>query len=133
MRTNRLLAIASSLLLVAGSSSCVAVAVGAGLGFMVSQEFTNNQKLVYRYKLDVEDVWATAQSVMNDICEGPPEVIEFPRTLKGTYMSADVTMTVIAHDHLQTDVTIEAREYGSRSGLTSKRVHELLEARLAQR
>ncbi len=133
MRFNRLLLVAASAAILTSASSCVAVAVGAGVGYLVSQELTQNETLVMRFEIDIDEVWATAQSLMTDISERPPEVTEFPRKLRSRYLGADVTVDVLANDHMKTDVVVEAREYGARTGRVAKAVLEQLAERLAKR
>lgn len=134
MRTQRVPAALFPVLLAAvlpfAGASCVAAAVGAGVGFLVSQELMDNETIQARVALDVDEVWASAQELMTTISIDAPTIVQDTRTAAGVYEGADVSLVVRAYDYKQTDVLITARKYGARDGRTSQKVLDLLLERL---
>jgi hypothetical protein len=128
-----LLPVLLSVLLLPLAGSCVAVAVGAGVGLLISQELIDNESIRARVSVDVEDVWASAQELMQTISSAPPSIVQDTRTATGVFEGADVAINVLAYDFKQTDVLIGARKFGVRDGLVSQKVLDLLLERLERR
>ena len=91
-------------------TACI-LAVGAGAGYLVSQEVLPNQVHQAQVKLDVESVWAQAQTTVREMKVGEFSITYYPRRIETTVDQAEVEVIVEAYDLNRTIIKVHAERY----------------------
>ena len=116
--------------LATAASGCVALAAGAAGGLLISQEVLKGHVHVAHIHADVDQVWPAAQSTMTTLSIEAPEIVEYPRTIKGKVHGADVLLEVEAYDMNHTVVRIDAKKYMVGDSETAEHIMQNLLERL---
>jgi uncharacterized protein DUF3568 len=125
------IAILAALLAVPVFSSCLAAAVGVGVGVVASQEMLDNNTYETRLNLDVKKVWPEVKTALSDASLGVIEVDENVRMAKAKIDGASVTVTVEAFDENKTVMRTNARKYGGM--LSDGEMARLIQERILRR
>lgn len=124
------LALLASSLLVFAASGCVAVAAGAGAGYLVHREVSDGDVHTAQVQADVDDVWATVRETLEIDADLDHEVelAEFPRTARTRIDGANVSVAVEAYDLDRTVVKVRAARYdlASDSALAERTLNRIL-------
>jgi len=91
-------------------ASCI-VLVGAGAGYVVSQEILPGSVHQAQVLRDVDTVWAQAQATMQDMKIGDYETTNYPRRIETVVDGADVEVVVEAYDLNRTLIKVTAKRY----------------------
>lgn len=106
------------------AAGCVAVAAGAGVGYIISQDVLPEE--VYRAQVrdDADRVFRVASETLGFRVEPGTEVEkqEFPRVAKGKVDGADVTLTVEAYDIDRTIIEVKAERPLRRDGALAEEI-----------
>lgn len=112
--------------------SCAAVAVGAGVGYVVGTEASEAGMRRAEVKRDVMEVWYIAKEVLGILSTTPIQISEeIPRTIEGTVDGARVNVRVMAWDLGRTRIEVRAREFGLPDEPVAERVLATLVERTA--
>jgi hypothetical protein len=132
----RLSLLATLILLASLLSSCPALLVGAGAGYIVSREVLPNDVHSAQVKLEVDPVWSAAQErmeILQDLEAGDIEVQDYPRVIHGVVGGSKVTVEVEVHDIDRTLIRVEARtRFGGNDSKTAEEVLTLILDQLAE-
>lgn len=110
------------------SQSACFVLVGAGAGYLVSQEVLPNQVHQAQVKLDVETVWAQAQATVRDMKIGEFSITDYPRRIETTVDQAEVEVVVEAYDLNRTIIKVHAeRHFKSNDEIAKKVLNRILD------
>jgi len=110
---HRTAALAAAAAVLGLATSCVAAAVGAGVGYVVGSEASEAGMRRAEIKRDVMEVWYITKEVMGILSTTPIQISEeIPRTVEGTVDGARVNVRVMAWDLGRTRVETRAREFG---------------------
>lgn len=124
------LALAASLPLLC--TGCIGLAVGAGAGYLVSQELEPKGQRTEALYVPLEDAWLTTKDVLSIMSSEPLEFIEFPRTAIARIDGSRVTVEVTVYDVDRTQVRVQAKRLGFPAGETANRVLEVISSRLEE-
>ncbi len=91
-------------------TSCI-VLVGAGAGYVISQEVLPGSIHSAQVMLDVDTVWAQAQTTVHDMKVGEFETTDYPRRIETRVDGADVEVIVEAYDLNRTTIKVTAKRY----------------------
>lgn len=114
-------------------SSCLGFAVGAGAGYLVSQELEPKGQRTEALFAPLDDAWDVTCDVLRIMSSEPLEFIEFPRTAIGRIDGARVTVEVTVYDVDRTQVRVRARRMSLSAGDTAHRVLSVISNRLEER
>ena len=91
---------------------CVAVAAGAGAGYLIHREVTDESHSV-QVQMDVDAVWASVRETLaiDADLNFEVEVADFPRVAKTRIDGADVRVEVEAYDIDRTLVRVRAARF----------------------
>ena len=98
-------------------SSCI-VLVGAGAGYVISQEVLPGSVHQAQVDRDVDTVWAQVQTTMHDMKVGDFETTDYPRRIETQVDGADVEVVVEAYDLNRTIIKVTAKRYLSFDNFT---------------
>ncbi|HPF14872.1 MAG: hypothetical protein H6830_03215 [Planctomycetes bacterium] len=111
MTTNlRTWALASLAAFALGSPACTVVAA-AGLGFAISQEFTDNAHSL-RLEGSLEETWRATRATLDALSLDPVKTDEKEHVLQAVVRGSQVTAHVRAHDAGETVLSVTAKSYG---------------------
>jgi hypothetical protein len=91
-------------------SSCI-VLVGAGAGYVISQEVLPGSVHQAQVNENVDKVWAQAQETLHDMKVGDFETTNYPRRIETTVDGADIEVVVEAYDLNRTIIKVTAKRY----------------------
>ena len=117
----KLVPVALAALLCAPTTSCI-LAVGAGAGYLVSQEVLPNDVLQAQVQLDVDTVWSQAQATLRDMKVGDFETTDFPRRIETTVDRCDVEVVVEAYDLNRTILKVRAERFTTSREETARKI-----------
>jgi len=118
---HKLVPAALAALLCLPATSCI-LAVGAGAGYLVSQEVLPNDVLQAQVKLDVDTVWAQAQATVRDMKVGDFETTDYPRRIETTVDRCDVEVVVEAYDLNRTIIKVQAERFTTSKEETARKI-----------
>lgn len=107
----KLITLGSLALFAAASLSSCVVLVGAGAGYVISQEVLPGSVHQAQVERDVDTVWAQAQATLQDMKVGDFETTNYPRRIETTVDGADVEVVVEAYDLNRTIIKVTAKRY----------------------
>jgi len=114
------------LALVPLTGSCAALAVGAGAGFIVSQEVLSNNVHVAHVTYDVEDVWPVTIETLQNLGVEELMVQDFPRELRGTLDKGELTVQVEAYDLDRTVLRVRYKKNNFSDAKTAERMMQAI-------
>lgn len=109
-RTVAPLWLAGALVLGACMPACHVVAA-AGVGFALSQEFTDNAHSM-RMEGTLPQIWAVTQRTLDGLSLDPIKIDEPNHVIDAVVRGAQVTVHVRAHEANETVVSVTAKSYG---------------------
>jgi hypothetical protein len=113
-------------------TGCLGVAVGAGAGYLVSQELEPKGQRTEALYVPMEEAWLTTKDVLSIMSTEPLQFIEFPRTAIARIDGSRVTVEVTVYDVDRTQVRVQAKRLGFPAGDTANRVLEVISSRLEE-
>ncbi len=104
--------------------ACLPLAVGAGAGYIVSQQVLPNDVHVSQVALDVDKVWPSVKETMTFYQDPGSELLvqDFPRSITAKVDGAKTLVEVEAIDVDRTTVRVSAEKYLAQDNATAAEV-----------
>lgn len=115
-------------------SGCIAVAAGAGVGYLVSKEVLPNDVHSAQVRVDVEEVWSISKETLGFMVD-PKSTVESqtnPRVARAKVDGADVRVEVEAYDIDRTIIKVQAERALAHDSQTAESVLSRILDRIGQ-
>jgi hypothetical protein len=115
-------------------SGCIAVAAGAGVGYLVSKEVLPNDVHSAQVRVDVEEVWSISKETLGFMVD-PKSTVESqtnPRVARAKVDGADVRLEVEAYDIDRTIIKVQAERALAHDSATAESVLNRILDRIGQ-
>jgi hypothetical protein len=115
-------------------SGCIAVAAGAGVGYLVSKEVLPNDVHSAQVRVDVEEVWSISKETLGFMVD-PKSTVESqtnPRVARAKGDGADVRLEVEAYDIDRTIIKVQAERALAHDSATAESVLNRILDRIGQ-